>query len=202
MTRVTAHWRVKSIREHRDFCHAWVRKLLSLGLTPNVVILEECLAGELNAIEMFWIASVRAAGGKLLNMTDGGEGTRGFRWSPEAKKQIGNHHKGKRLSEVHLAALSRATKGITHSAVVSERRAARLRGRPATRQPPSKRGKVPWNKGITNSFQIINEIDGQRFSSARKASSFYGIAYGTVRGLLCGRRIEAYPMLRLRLING
>lgn len=202
MTRVISHWRVKSIREYRDLCHSWVRKLLSLGLIPMTVILEECTVDELNVIEMFWIASIRAAGGKLLNMTDGGEGTHGLRWSPEAKERIGSQHRGKRLSESHLAALSQAARGITHSAEVSERRAARLRGRRASHQPPSKRGKVPWNKGTANSFQIVNEVDGQRFSSARKASSFYGIAYGTVRGLLRGKRTEAYPMLRLRVING
>lgn len=155
MDRATAHWRRKSIRNHRDRCHTWVRKLLSLELTPRVEILEECLAEELNIIERFWIASILAAGGQLLNMTDGGEGTHGFHWSDEARKRIGEHHRGKRLSAEHLTALSVANKGKKLSAEHRAKIGAAHRGRiwgPDFRAKISatSKGRVPWNKKVRN----------------------------------------------------
>lgn len=152
MDRATAHWRRKTIREHNDLCHAWVRKLLSLQLVPEVVILEECSEDDLNLNEMFWIASIRASGGQLLNMTDGGEGTHGFRWSDKEKKRIGSQHRGKLISEEHRAAVSKAFKGKKLSAEHRAKIGAAHKGRDwgpefAAKISATSKGRIPWNKG-------------------------------------------------------
>lgn len=152
MDRATAHWRRKNIREHKDLCHTWIRKLLSIDLVPEVVILEECSAEELNMNEMFWISSIRAAGGRLLNMTDGGEGTHGFRWSEEKRKQIGDKHRGKVISEEHRKAVSKAFKGKKLSAEHRAKIGAAHKGRNwgpefAAKISATSKGRIPWNKG-------------------------------------------------------
>lgn len=152
MDRATAHWKRKSIREHKDLCHTWVRKLLGLGLTPEVVILEECTVEGLNDVEMFWIASIRSVGGKLLNMTDGGEGTHGFKWSPEARQRIGDQHRGKTISKEHRKVVSQTFKGKQLSVEHREKIGAAHRGRDwgpefAAKISASSKGRVPWNKG-------------------------------------------------------
>ncbi len=66
-------------RFHSARCFSWERSLKSLGLKKQVEVLEELEDGpdvnkRLNDVERWWIASVKAVGGELLNMTDGGGG--------------------------------------------------------------------------------------------------------------------------------
>lgn len=64
----------------------WVVSLQKRGLSPQIVILEECaIAEDLDEAERFYIAYFRSIGGKrsLLNLTDGGEGILGYRHSKE-----------------------------------------------------------------------------------------------------------------------
>ena len=54
----------------------WIASLLAAGVKPTIsVIAESANAGELAAMERAAIAKYRAAGCRLLNLTDGGEGT-------------------------------------------------------------------------------------------------------------------------------
>lgn len=64
----------------------WLKSLISKDLKPQIDILEEPSSIEdLNELEAFHIASVRASGARLLNILDGGEDTPGRIWSDEAK---------------------------------------------------------------------------------------------------------------------
>jgi hypothetical protein len=49
--------------------------------------------GRLSAAEMFHISSIRAAGGELLNATNGGEGSIGFRHNDETKVRMKQIHR-------------------------------------------------------------------------------------------------------------
>lgn len=122
-------------------------------MTPAVVILEECSAPELSQFEMFWIASIRAAGGHLLNMTDGGEGTHGFHWDDVSKQRIGMHHRGKTITKEHRAAISKAFKGKRLSAEHRAKIGAAHRGRKwgsefRAKISATSKGRVPWNKKV------------------------------------------------------
>ena len=70
-------------RPRRHLCH-WINQLLSLGLRPELRVLQECLPGMLDTCEQEWIAKGRAKGWRLCNGTDGGEA--GCTWTTEAKE--------------------------------------------------------------------------------------------------------------------
>jgi hypothetical protein len=69
------YWRhchpAKNQRTHRD---NWIRSLLGQGLTPTFIELARApTRDEANTAESFWISSLRASGGLLLNLEDGGK---------------------------------------------------------------------------------------------------------------------------------
>lgn len=133
----------------------WILKLLKLGLKPQLAIIEELPEAQANDAERFWIASLRAAGAMLLNMTDGGEGSSrprpdvrarllGTHPSAETKAKIGASNRGKkrslelrnRISDTVKSSpflaeqLRHARSKITQ--VSREQRANKLRGRAPT----------------------------------------------------------------------
>ena len=77
----------------------WIRKVLASGKRPEILIIETCNENNWRAAETFWIASLRAAGFRLTNNSDGGEC--GPRWDllPEEvrKKQADNVSRSMRL---------------------------------------------------------------------------------------------------------
>ncbi len=66
----------------------WAKKLRRAGVDYSVVVLERAEEyGQLQEQERFWIRVLRDAGCRLLNLTDGGEGTLGRRRSPEQRER-------------------------------------------------------------------------------------------------------------------
>jgi hypothetical protein len=124
----SSHWKRKRKRERKDHCHCWVRSVLFDGLIPDIIIVQEVeTESDLNEAETFWIAYFKMIGCNLTNMTEGGEGTRGF-ISPT---------KGKKLSEEHKKKIAVARKGIKpwHA------------GLKLGEIMPERYSSGPWNKG-------------------------------------------------------
>jgi hypothetical protein len=69
--------------------YRWIRKLTTLSLVPEWELQEEVLEEDWVGVEQWYIAAYRAAGCKLLNCTDGGEGCLGYKHTEEAKAKIG-----------------------------------------------------------------------------------------------------------------
>jgi hypothetical protein len=67
---------------HKD---RWLRKLFAAGYKPIIWLLET--TPDLNEREQFWIAHYRQAGCKLTNLTDGGMGVSGYKWSEETRSK-------------------------------------------------------------------------------------------------------------------
>ena len=65
----------------------YLRRLHLLGLKSEWEILEEIDLDHLDDAERFWIASIRSCGAALANMTDGGEGLKGYRLSEEQRRK-------------------------------------------------------------------------------------------------------------------
>jgi hypothetical protein len=92
--------------------------LLKIDLLPELVVLELVHKADASMVECFWIASLRAAGAKLLNHTDGGE--------------KGSTRRGFKLTAATKAKISASHQGLTKDKII-ERRAAKLQ--PSTRAP-------------------------------------------------------------------
>lgn len=81
--RLVIHWRIRN-REENYKSH-WLR---TLTYPPRLKILDEG-TGPWQDTERFWIAFYRdEVGARLTNLTEGGEGTSGYRFSDEQRRKI------------------------------------------------------------------------------------------------------------------
>lgn len=66
---------LESLREagNSSFRVGWIKHLLSIGLEPELEILEECDETNWQQAEIDWIAECKANGLQLVNLTPGGE---------------------------------------------------------------------------------------------------------------------------------
>src|SRR3954470_10764603 len=107
-------------RRHATPVQKWIAKEVAGGFVIELTVLQECAV--LHVDEIAWIAKHKASGTRLLNLTEGGEGT------------IGHRHSGRKRPD--LADRNRAAKGTP--------------GRPSTAETNAKisaanRGrKKPW----------------------------------------------------------
>lgn len=90
LSRATEHlWPSTLASDSNGHKTSWIKQLQSLGLTYEVVILETVPdSSGLDEAEIRIIAQHRAAGCRLVNKTDGGNGLRGFNHSEHTKELI------------------------------------------------------------------------------------------------------------------
>ena len=96
-----AHRRVQhfkaAVRGRKTPFYDWVRKL---GSREDVYFqpLELVIGGpdELNEAEVRWVATLRAGGHRLLNLTDGGDGVRGHVWTEERRRAASARLRGRK----------------------------------------------------------------------------------------------------------
>lgn len=95
--------------------HYWLRSLTRRGAKPSLLVLERTSSEKpiLDEAERRWIREMRAAGARLCNLTDGGDG----------------FSSGHTVTATTRRRISRAMRGKTKSAEHREKIAASLRGR-------------------------------------------------------------------------
>lgn len=94
--RVKAH--ISSSRRPRFYVHSWIA---SLRCRPGHFVIEECDSQtELDEAERFWISWYRRRGGRLTNLTVGGQsptrGSRGRKLSVIERQEIADRNRGNR----------------------------------------------------------------------------------------------------------
>jgi hypothetical protein len=90
----------------------WVKSLVAAGVQYGVVVLERVAdRRELDATECRWIAHGRRLNWPLKNLTDGGDGRKGFIPSMEERARISQALTGHPVSEETRAKMSAALRG-------------------------------------------------------------------------------------------
>lgn len=92
----------------------WIRSKLENGLEIRIIVLKENAKWDTDEIKM--IRELKAKGCKLLNLSEGGQGTHPQKLSTEARAKISKALKGKPKSIDHRRAMSIGKKGIKFSA--------------------------------------------------------------------------------------
>lgn len=103
----------------------WIRKLLSLGLKPDIVVLEQCSSRfDVFRTEQRVIASLRAKGARLTNYSDGGRGgPLGIIRSPETRAKMAAAKRGKKRPEwVRLKVIEGRKRRFQNDPIAVERR--------------------------------------------------------------------------------
>jgi hypothetical protein len=77
----------------------WIKSLLDQNLKPLIEVLDSVEKEESSALEIAYIAFFRENGYRLVNSTDGGEGTVGWKHPDEIKEKIKKSNLGQKRSE-------------------------------------------------------------------------------------------------------
>ena len=108
--------RAKAERNHKA---CWLKHLADLGLGPILTELESGTAGWADA-ERRWIAHFHSLGANLTNLTDGGEGIEGFRFSEVSKSKMARAKLGKKRTAEHTAKIVASLRGRKRPASVGQ----------------------------------------------------------------------------------
>jgi group I intron endonuclease len=140
-------------------CHrtSWIKKLQSLDLKPIMEVIDKTNDYEHSSVlEMHYIKKYREEGCKLVNSTDGGEGTLGRIVSEKQKKEQSDKLKGKMVKEKNPFYKK------THTSETKEKMRKSKLGKKMseeTRKKMSelKKGKKPSQKMLDKSVEVTSK---------------------------------------------
>lgn len=160
-------------------CRKWILDLREKGLKPKIDFLKKDLSEEMALdFEKEFIRIFRLQGMPLTNLTEGGVGTSGYKFSEEQKKKNGSHHIGNSYR-----------KGIPHTEETKNKiREARSR-------------QIVWNTGLKgipgrHKTKVIDTASGQVWDSISEAASEIGINHKTLSNQLSGHRKNKTTLIR------
>lgn len=135
----------------------WIRKLVRLGLNPEISILEESDSTGWEEAENFNIAYFRSLGARLLNLAAGGKGSLGFQHSAETREKISKAGQGRKQSSETIAKRIKHFKGLARS--------------PETREKISlaTKGRTSWLKG--KHLPLEQRLHLSKLATGRRAST-------------------------------
>lgn len=128
-------------------CTSWVFSLLSTGISPEIVQIEEC-GEDWQEPERFWIAYMRYVGANLTNMREGGGGENRSQPSDVVRKKISDASKAQFSRPGAREAASRYARDAWLDPHFAEARRASLReisARPDYRMKQSAAKKSLWS---------------------------------------------------------
>lgn len=193
--RLAAHLTPSSLKD-RTLKNGWLKSLLKKGFKPEACELED-VAGDVDEAERFWIASMRAIGCNLTNMTNGGDGQTGIVRSAEWRANISAATRGrakpKWTAERH--ARHRPNIGWKKSPEAVAKTAAAHRGRrydAAVRERNSAAQKKLWTS--SHAARMSRAHGGQpfvdhlenRYETVQGAARATGIAASQISRILRG----------------
>jgi hypothetical protein len=153
---------IKNAKKDRSHKASWIKQLLACGQTPYFVVLETG-TGDWAECERFWISFLRRIGTRLTNLTDGGDGMPGYRWTEEQKQKLRNRvfskernrriseaKTGKPLSQSHKESISRKMKGRPISLDHRSKLISSHMGKPLTEEHRKKISQATKGKSVSS----------------------------------------------------
>lgn len=158
-------------------------------------IIEHCVKTELNDKEKYYIKKYNTKFPHGYNLTEGGEGMKGYQYTNEQKENISKAKKGQKYPDTHRKKLSKARKGIPRSKEtidkISKTKALK------NKIQPDLGLKGQYKKNINASKRILQyDLEGNllnEYQSAAEASRCLGNVSGnTIADCAAGRQKTAY----------
>lgn len=139
----------RNLERKKDHFSNWLRLLRDNKLDDKIemIIIEENESADIfkwmDEREVFWINEFREMGFDLVNHSDGGQGCKGYKHTPEALKKISESSRlrGWKKSEKAKLAISKSLLGN------KRRKGKKFTQEQILKISDSLKGKVPWNKG-------------------------------------------------------
>ena len=135
----------------RSYKNSWIKSLLSLGLEPDLSVLEIVFYPESwQERERWWIAFARGQEFRLTNLCSGGEGHPGHSPTPETRAKISKSNSGKVKSEEHRRKLSEANIGKTLSEETKQKIREASTGRKLSKEARQKISESNRRRTVSN----------------------------------------------------
>lgn len=99
----------------KRYVYDWIRSLLSRGGEPGMHILEWCVSDEEASWAEKWFIEKFRKIYALTNLTDGGDGFSGMKFSDEHREKLAERKRGRKLTEEHKRKISRSNTGRVFS---------------------------------------------------------------------------------------
>lgn len=100
-----------AIRGAATYKNNWLRSLMARGQMPVLKILKRVSKRKWQNWEKLFISRSKESGCRLVNLTEGGEGTAGLSPSPAARAKLSRFFRGRKLSEEHILKVRKALVG-------------------------------------------------------------------------------------------
>lgn len=162
-TRLAQH-KCDAVKRHITPVHKWIVREIDDGFVIDIFTLES--GAQLHTSEISWIAKFRSQGARLLNLTDGGEGTIGWHGNKGNKRpdlaERNCEGKGKpgRASTPEInAKISAALKG--RKAPWASERNRSMKGKPGHKHTPESRAKI----AAANTNKIVSRETREKMSA-------------------------------------
>lgn len=106
----------KRLKEHlkdnrKTHRRSWIESLKKRNLVPVIDNIEHCTSDNWKELEIYWISQFKYWGFDLVNMTCGGDGIVGYKYTTEQRKRNSERNKNKILTEETRRRISESTKG-------------------------------------------------------------------------------------------
>lgn len=122
--------------------------------------------------EVWWIAYLRAIGARVFNLTDGGEGALGYKFTPEALAKLSASHIGKTWGPEQRAKMQKAMKGRVFTPEWKAKLAQANKGRKPSPEAVAKTAQA--NRGRHHSLEARAKISAAQrnrvFSDSHRAN--------------------------------
>jgi group I intron endonuclease len=79
---------IKNYDNSKSYKNNWIKSLINNGEFPVISIIDEVEYKDSSFFEMYWISQLECWGFKLTNLTIGGEGTIGYKFTDEQKQKM------------------------------------------------------------------------------------------------------------------
>lgn len=162
----------------------WHGHIIAKYGRKNIIVETQICASEKEAFlrEKLVIAALRANGVELCNLTDGGEGSAGYKPTQEHIEKIRAKAVGRMHSEEVRIRMSQGQVGRKHSPESVAKRIAKLKGREISEETRAKMSEARSGKPLSekNKQSISKALKGRKHSKEHKAkvSAFRSAAIG------------------------
>jgi len=156
-------------RYHRA---CWIRLLLSNDSEPTIRLRAIVPIADGPEAERLLIRGFRREGFRLVNTTDGGEGTRGYKYTEEDRRRMSLAHAGKKLgpmSEKARAAHSRSMMGKKKSEEHCAKMSIAQIGKKRTPETKAKMSARQKGRKLSPEWRANISAGHQRRNAARRA---------------------------------
>lgn len=174
--------RLQNHCKEKSKCHRshWIQQLRSLGLKPQMHIMEELEESDpWKDREIWWIAYGRAEGWNLTNNTDGGDGVNGL--PEETRKRMALNWLGRKHRPESLVKIGLASKGRKHDDAWRKLMHDKMIGRIFTDEHKSNLSKSNQKLSDEDIAKIRAMLD--RRVSQYAIADLFGVHQGTISNI-------------------